>query len=56
MFKARAGLAFVRGVLDTCQRFKRPLTPGLIAMMLKECNDVLEPHGSTEPVLEDHGI
>ena len=41
--KARAALAFLRGVLDTCQRFKQPITPALIAAMIRECNDVLEP-------------
>ena len=47
--QARAALAFIRGTLDTCQRFGQPLSPRLVAAMLKECNDVLEPPGSTEP-------
>ena len=49
--QARAALSFIRGVLDTCQRFGQPLTAGLLRAMLKECNDVLEPTGSTETVV-----
>ncbi|CAB4187963.1 hypothetical protein UFOVP1169_34 [uncultured Caudovirales phage] len=39
---ARGALAFIRGVLDTCQRFEREITPGLVDAMLKEASAVLD--------------
>lgn len=39
---ARCALAFVRGVLVGCQRFGQPVTPALVAAMLRECNEGLE--------------
>lgn len=47
--QARAALAFIRGTLDTCQRFDKPVTAGLLQAMLKECNDVLDPETTGEP-------
>ena len=39
---ARAALAYMRGVLNTCQRYKQEITPSLVDAMLKEATAVLD--------------
>ena len=39
--RARCSLAFIHGVLDTCTRFKQPLTSALVEAMMKSAKEGL---------------